>query len=139
VIASLEELPEKYRRHDFIAQRDSMRWTYFEREQGSAGEEGLRRERHSQVHRREGARGVKALLKTMAEASADEELDDLVPESIAGKVLQRLRAKGMKDAHPALTGEPIVRDGPTKEENKEPVITTAQLMRRAYFPAKRTG
>lgn len=140
VIASLEELPEKYRRHDFAAQRVFDAWSYFEDNKAALEKKGFDVASVTPKYVADKVRSeLRELHKLMLESAQDDELDELVPESIAGKVLQRLRAKGMKDAHPALTGEPIVRDAPKKDEEKEPVVTTAQLMRRAYFPAKRTG
>jgi hypothetical protein len=140
MIDALELMPAKYQRHEFMAHRIHDALTYFDDNKEELAKKGFTDANVTPEFIAKQVRAeMRALARLMAEAATDEELDELVPESIAGKVLQRLRAKGMKDAHPALTGEPIVRDGPTKEENKEPVITTAQLMRRAYFPAKRTG
>lgn len=140
VIAALEELPEKYRRHDFAAQRVFDAYTYFEEHKAELEKKGYDVASVTPKFIADKVRAeLRELHKLILESAQDDELDELVPESVAGKVLQRLRAKGKEGAHPALTGEPIVRDGPTKEENKEPVITTAQLMRRAYFPPRKTG
>lgn len=140
VIASLEEIPEKYRRNDFIAQRVFDAWEYFENNKAALEKKGFDVSSVTPKYIADKVRAeVRALHKLMVESAQDDELDELVPESVAGKVLQRLRAKGKEGAHPALTGEPIVRDGPKKDEEKEPAITSAQLYRRAYFPTKKTG
>jgi hypothetical protein len=134
VIASLEELPEQYRRNDFIAQRVFDAVEYFEQNKEALEKKGFDVKLATPKFIAEKVRSeVKALLKTMADASADEELDDLVSDSVAGRVLQRRQDKARKAAHPALTGEPVVRGKKADETEETPRVTQAQLLRRAYF------
>ena len=135
VIATLEEMPESYRRDDFVAQRTLDAWAYFEEQKEAMEKDGYDVAGVTPKFIAGKVREhIKRLARAMAESAADEELDDLVSDSVAGRVLQRRQAKARETAHPGLTGEPQVRGKTDGKEEKKEAVTQAQLMRRAYFP-----
>lgn len=138
VIASLETLPEKFKRQDFIAQRVFDAWEYFEQNKEQIEASGFNTALVTpEFIAKKVLAEVRSLHRQMLEDAKDEDLDEMVPDSVAGRVLQRRQSKAREDAHPALTAEPQFGDGKKKEEKPERAPSTAQLMRRAYFGGSR--
>jgi hypothetical protein len=135
VIDTLEKFHESYRRNDFVAQRVLEAWAYFEENKDDLAKKGFDIAQVTPDYIAGKVRAeLRALSRQMAEAAGEDELDEFVPDSLAGRVLQRRQAKAQKEAHPALTQNPQVRDLKERKEEKKAAPTTAQVMRRSYFP-----
>ena len=133
VIDTLNEFPEQYRRNDFVAQRVFDAYAYYLEHQEQIDASGMKVTPKFIADKVRAE--IRALSRDMIGAAGDDELEEYVPEPARERLFKRVQTAAKKAAHPALGSEPQVRRGRgAKADDEKPRMTSAQLLRRGYFP-----
>jgi len=130
VINTLEQFPEQYRRNEFLASRAADIWAYALEHADELQARGV--DVSPQMVAQAIAKETRGLMREMATHAKDEELDEYIAPAVKERLFKTLKAEAEKTAHPALTGQPQVRDPAQRSAETPKRLTQAQLFRRAY-------
>jgi hypothetical protein len=125
VIATLEELPESFRKNDLVAQTALDAWAYVVENVDELRKSGA--DLKKITPKAVAAEVMRQLRQTAKQIAAHPEEPAPAAEAAAADV------KPKAEQHPALTSVPQIRSGTTTrtEDKAEPRLTSSQLVRRA--------